>query len=199
MGDSPALWELGMGTHGLLGFSAGRSPTCQGVYGAPSCLLLLIITYYYLLLLIITYYYYLLLDGTARSRLKSFFLLPSSFFLLPSSFFLLLPSSFLPPSFLLPSSTPSSALVGWGVGHGKSGQNEKPDAFLKSQRKINFSTFFWIFMVGIFPDPKLDPGFLAQSKEPPTSRLGTSGLWGRARKKWSKSKTRRVFEVATKN
>ena len=61
MGDSPALWELGMGTHGLLGFSAGRSPTCQGVYGAPSCLLLLIITYYYLLLLIITYYYLLLL------------------------------------------------------------------------------------------------------------------------------------------
>ena len=39
MGDSPALWELGMGIHGLSAFSAGRSPTCQGVYGASFCLL----------------------------------------------------------------------------------------------------------------------------------------------------------------
>ena len=54
-------------------------------------------------------------------------------------------------------------------------------------------------MVRIFSDPKLDPGILAESKVPPTSRLGTSGLGGRRRKKWSKSKTARVFEIATKN
>ena len=61
----------------------------------------------------------------------------------------------------------------------KSGQNQKPHAFLKSQRKIKISTFFSIFLVWIFSDPKLDPGILAESKVPPTSRLGTSGLGGR--------------------
>ena len=45
----------------------------------------------------------------------------------------------------------------------------------------------------------MDPGILAESKVPPTSRLGTSGLGGRRREKWSKSKTARVFEIATKN
>ena len=89
--------------------------------------------------------------------------------------------------------------MGWGVGDGKGGQNGKPDAFLKSQRKIKISTFFSIFLVRIFSDPKLDPGILAESKVPPTSRLGNSGLGGRRRKKWSKSKTARVFEIATKN
>ena len=98
---------------------------------------------------------------------SSFFLLPSSFFLLPSSFFLLVPSSLLPPSFLLPSSTPSSALVGWGVGDGKSGQNQKPDAFLKSQRKIDFSTFFWIFLVLILQTRNGTPEFWQSLKCPP--------------------------------
>ena len=73
--------------------------------------------------------------------------------------------------------------MGWGVGDGKSGQNRKPHAFLKSQRKIKISTFFSIFLVRIFSDPKLDPGILAESKVPPTGRLGTSGLGGSATKK----------------
>ena len=66
--------------------------------------------------------------------------------------------------------------MGHGVGDGKSDQNRKPDTFLKSQRKIKNSTFFSIFLVPIFSDPKLDPGILAESKvPPPTSRVGTSG------------------------
>ena len=90
--------------------------------------------------------------------------------------------------------------MGRGVGDGKSGQNRKLDAFLKSQRKIKISTFFLTFLVPIFSDPKLDPGILAESKvTPPTSRLGTSGPGGRRRKKWSKSETGRIFEIATKN
>ena len=36
----------------------------------------------------------------------------------------------------------------------KSGQNQKPGAFLKSRRKIKISTFFAIFLVRIFSDPK---------------------------------------------
>ena len=40
------------------------------------------------------------------------------------------------------------------VGDEKSGQNRKPDAFLKSQRKIKKLTFFSIFLVPIFSDPK---------------------------------------------
>ena len=83
--------------------------------------------------------------------------------------------------------------MGWGVGVGKSGENRKLHAFLKSQRQIILSTFFLIFLVRIFSEPKLDPGILAESKVPPTGRLGTSGLG------WSKSKTGRVFEIATKN
>ena len=89
--------------------------------------------------------------------------------------------------------------MGWGVRDKKSGQNRKPDAFLKPQQKIKISTFFSIFGVQIFLGPKLDPGILAESKVPPTIRLGTSGPGGRRRKKWSKSKTRRVLEIATKN
>ena len=65
----------------------------------------------------------------------------------------------------------------------KSGQNQKPGVFSKSQRKIKISTFFSIFLVRIFSDPKLDPGILAESKVPPPSRLGTSGLGGSATKK----------------
>ena len=53
------------------------------------------------------------------------------------------------------------------VGDEKSGQNRTPDAFLKSQRKIKISTFFSIFLVPIFSDPKLDPGILAELKVPP--------------------------------
>ena len=44
--------------------------------------------------------------------------------------------------------------MGWGVLDTKSGQNRKPDAVLKSQRKIKKSTFFSIFLVPIFSDPK---------------------------------------------
>ena len=101
------------------------------------------------------------------------------------------------------SATPTSRLGTSGpgrVGDEKSGQNRKPDAFLKSQRKIKISTFFSIFLVRIFSDPKLDPGIVAESKlPPPTSRVGTGGLGGQRRKKWSKSKTGRVFVSATKN
>ena len=77
--------------------------------------------------------------------------------------------------------------MGRGVGDRKHGQNENPDAFLKSQRKIKISTFFWIFLDRIFSDLKLDAGILAESKAPPTSRLGTSGLGGWAMKKVVKS------------
>ena len=45
--------------------------------------------------------------------------------------------------------------MGRGVGDGKSGRNRKPDAFLKSQRKMKISTFFSIFLVPIFSDPKV--------------------------------------------
>ena len=83
--------------------------------------------------------------------------------------------------------------MGRGVGDGKSGQNRKPDAFLKSQRKIKKSTFFLIFLVRIFSDPKLDPGLLAESKVPPTSGLGTSGLGGSAAKKVVKIENRARF------
>ena len=84
--------------------------------------------------------------------------------------------------------------MGRGVGDGKSGQNQKPDAFLKPQQKIQISTFFSIFLVRIFSDPK----FWQSRKCPPTSRLGTSGPRGRRRKNWSKLKTGRNFEIATK-
>ena len=43
--------------------------------------------------------------------------------------------------------------MGRGVGDGKIGQNRKPDAFLKSQRKKK-SNYFSIFWVPIFSDPK---------------------------------------------
>ena len=83
--------------------------------------------------------------------------------------------------------------MGWGFGDGKTGQNRKPDAFLKPQQKIKISTFFSIFLVRIFSDPKLDPGILAESKVPPTSRLGTSGLGGSATKKVVKIENRARF------
>ena len=90
------------------------------------------------------------------------------------------------------------------VGDGKSGRNRKPDAFLKSQRKIKISTFFAIFLVRIFLDPKLDPGILAESKVPPTSRLGRSGLGGSSTEKSGQNrkpgaflKSRRKIKIST--
>ena len=83
--------------------------------------------------------------------------------------------------------------MGWGVGDGKSGQNEKPDVFSKSQQEIEISLLFQVFLVQIFSDPKLDPGISAESKVPPTSRLGTSGLGGRGQKRVVKFKNRPRF------
>ena len=57
----------------------------------------------------------------------------------------------------------------------KSGQNRKPGAFLKSQRKIKKSTFFSIFVVPIFLDPKFGRVVGALPPPPPSGRPGKGG------------------------
>ena len=91
--------------------------------------------------------------------------------------------------------------MGRGVGDGKSGQNRKPEAFLQPQRKIKKSTFFPIFFGPDLFGPEIGPWNCGRVKiAPPNSRLRTSGPGRvRNRKKWSKTKTGRVFEFATKN
>ena len=61
--------------------------------------------------------------------------------------------------------------MGRGVGDGKSGQNRKPEAFLKSQRIIKISTFFSIFF-SLFSDPKLGR---VVGGAPPRGRPGKGG------------------------
>ena len=59
----------------------------------------------------------------------------------------------------------------------KSGQNRKPGAFLKSRQKIKISTFFAIFLVRIFSDPKF--GRVVGAPPPPHSgRPGKGGPAG---------------------
>ena len=66
--------------------------------------------------------------------------------------------------------------MGRGVGDGKSGQNRKPDAFLKLQRKIKISIFFSNFFGLDFFGPEIGPrNFGRVEGAPPTSRVGTSG------------------------
>ena len=88
--------------------------------------------------------------------------------------------------------------MGLEVGDKKSGQNRKADAFLNSQQKKKFN-FFFDFFGPDFVGPEIGPrNFGRVERTPPTSMAGTSGPGGRRRKKWSKSKTGRVFEIATK-
>ena len=66
--------------------------------------------------------------------------------------------------------------MGWGVGDRKSGQNRKPHAFLKSQRKIKNELFFDFFGPDFF-GPEIGPRNFGrvESAPSPTRTLGTSG------------------------
>ena len=101
------------------------------------------------------------------------------------------------PGFLAGSKVPPTGGLGTsGLGGSatkKSGQNRKPGAFLKSQRKIEISKLFLIFLVQIFWGPKLDPGISAESKVAPASRLGTSGPGGSSTDKVVKIESRTRF------
>ena len=86
------------------------------------------------------------------------------------------------------------------------GRRRKKWSKLKTGRVFEIATknknfnFFFNFFGPDFFGPKIGPcNFGKIEGAPPTSRLGPSGPGGRRRKKWSKSKTGRIFEIATKN